>query len=163
MFLVRWSKLHCLLETVSTVNNSDQNLNPPVYVRIGSGISSSQHVTCLFSRHGLRRIKCIVEDSRADTAVTLTRRPFPIFCARIQCKPTVNYRTMAGFLELGSVISCTPDVFVAPPYLAFSKQVVTFRAHQMCSLHRLAWPSISRWWHFVHTRCFRCTAFLGLL
>jgi hypothetical protein len=68
---------------------------------------------------------------RAGTAVTLAPRPLPIFFARIKCKPAARYRTTAGFLELGSVVSCIPDLFVVPPYLAFY---------------------ISSWWHFMYFR-----------
>lgn len=72
-----------------------------------------------------------VEYFRAGTAVALAPPPLPNFFARIKCKPAASYRTMAGFLELGSFVSCAPDLFVVPPYLAFY---------------------ISRWWHFLHVR-----------
>jgi len=68
---------------------------------------------------------------RAGTAVTLSPRPLPIFCARIKCKPAASYRTTAGFLEFGSVVSCIPGLFVLPPYLAYY---------------------ISRWWHLLYIR-----------
>ena len=72
-----------------------------------------------------------MEYFRAVTALTLAPLPLPIFCARIKCKPAASYRTTAGLLELGSVVSCIADLFFVPPYLAFY---------------------ISRWWHFLYVR-----------
>jgi hypothetical protein len=100
-----------------------------MYVCIGTGISSSQDVTCLFSWRSLMRIKCRVECSRAGTHWPLHLDRFPSFVKEL----SVSQLPIVGLWRV------------------FWSWVVSFRAYQMCSLHHLIWPSISRLWHFLHT------------
>jgi hypothetical protein len=89
------------------------------------------HKVELVYSHDMVLCELNIEYFRAGTALTLEPRPLPIFYARIKCKPAAIYRTREGLLELGSVVSCIPDLFFVPPYLAFY---------------------INRWWHFLFVR-----------